>query len=151
MIGTKIEEFFVVVSLAALIILVFLAALLRWFGIAVAWYLDVAQMLFAWITFIGADLALRKSKHIGVDILVTKLPEGVQKALAFVCYLLMLLFLAIVVFHGAKLCVTNYERKFDTVQVSYSFVTAAAPVGCSLMFITVIRHIAGFFTAKSPT
>ncbi|MDR1932749.1 MAG: TRAP transporter small permease [Spirochaetales bacterium] len=146
----KIEEVFVVVCLAILILLVFFAALFRWFGVSVAWSLDVAQMMFAWVTFIGADLALRKSKHIGVDILITRLPPVVQKAAAFVCYALMLLFLSIVVFYGMRLCIENYQRYFYTLPLSYSYVTGAAPVGSFLMIITVLKHVIKLCKPKNP-
>jgi TRAP-type C4-dicarboxylate transport system permease small subunit len=57
----------------------------------------------------------------------------------------MLIFLGVIVFYGARLCVANYERFFYTLPISYSFVTASGPVGCLLMFITVCSHLVGFF------
>jgi TRAP-type C4-dicarboxylate transport system permease small subunit len=141
----KIEEFCVSVFLVFLILLVFFAALLRFSSIDVIWAVDVAQMLFAWTTFLGADLALHKHKHIGVDLLVNRLPNVVQRVLLFFLYLLMLVFLGTIVFYGAKLCVANYERFFYTLPISYSFVTAAGPVGCLLMFVTVCSHCVDFF------
>jgi TRAP-type C4-dicarboxylate transport system permease small subunit len=141
----RIEEFCVSVFLVFLILLVFFAAVLRFSSIDVIWAVDVAQMLFAWTTFLGADLALHKHKHIGVDLLVSRLPNVVQRVLLFFLYLLMLVFLGTIVFYGAKLCVANYERFFYTLPISYSFVTAAGPVGCLLMFITVCSHCVDFF------
>ena len=141
----KIEEFCVSIFLVFLILLVFFAAILRFSSIDVIWAVDVAQMLFAWTPFLGADLALHRHKHIGVDMLVNRLPNIVQRIILFFLYFLMLVFLGVIVFYGAKLCVANYERFFYTLPFSYSFVTAAGPVGCFLMFVTVCSHLVDFF------
>jgi TRAP-type C4-dicarboxylate transport system permease small subunit len=141
----KIEEFCVCVFLVLLILLVFVAALFRSSGIDITWSVDIAQMLFAWTTFLGADLALHKHKHIGVDLLVNSLPNTVQRMILFVLYLLMLSFLGMIVFYGARLSIVNYQRFLYTLPISYSFVTAAGPVGCLLMSATVCSHIVDFF------
>jgi TRAP-type C4-dicarboxylate transport system permease small subunit len=141
----KIEEFCVSVFLVFLILLVFFAAVFRFFGVDVIWSIDVAQMLFAWTTFLGADLALHKHKHIGVDLLVNRLPNVAQRVLLFFLYLLMLVFLGTIVYYGTKLCIVNYQRFFYTLPISYSFVTAAGPVGALLMFVTVCSHCVDFF------
>jgi TRAP-type C4-dicarboxylate transport system permease small subunit len=141
----KFEEFCVSVFLVFLIVLVFSAAILRFSSIDVIWAVDVAQMLFAWTTFLGADLALHRHKHIGVDILVSRLPNVVQRSILFFLYFLMLVFLGVIVFYGTRLCINNYQRFFYTLPISYSFVTAAGPVGCLLMFVTVCSHLVDFF------
>ncbi len=66
----KIEELFVSIGLSMLILLVFLAAVLRFFGIDMSWSTDLAQLTFAWVCFVGADLALARNKHMGVDMLI---------------------------------------------------------------------------------
>jgi TRAP-type C4-dicarboxylate transport system permease small subunit len=141
----KVEEFFVCVCLALLIVLVFFAAIFRFVGVQVAWSIDVAQAMFAWTVFIGADLALHRNKHLGVDLLTKRLPRTVRRVILFVCYILMLCFLSVIIFYGTKLCIVNYRRFFYTLPISYSFVTAAGPVGSALMFTTAVSHIVNFF------
>jgi TRAP-type C4-dicarboxylate transport system permease small subunit len=141
----KVEEFCVCIFLILLIVLVFVAALFRSSGIDITWSVDIAQMLFAWTTFLGADLALHRHKHIGVDLLVNLLPNAVQRIILFILYFLMLIFLGIIIFYGTRLCIVNYQRFLYTLPISYSFVTAAGPVGSLLMFITVCSHLADFF------
>jgi len=142
---TKVEEFFVCVFLAALILLVFFAAIFRFFGVNVAWSIDIAQLMFAWTTFIGADLALRKNKHMGVNLLIKQCPMRVQRIVLFLCYLVIVCFLLVIVFYGARLSIINYRRFFATLPISFSFVTAAAPVGAFLMLCTMVTHITTFF------
>jgi TRAP-type C4-dicarboxylate transport system permease small subunit len=141
----KVEEFLVCVFLALLILLVFFAAIFRFVGLQVAWSIDIAQAMFAWTVFIGADLALHRNKHLGVDILTRRLPRTARRVILFGCYILMLCFLSVIIFYGAKLCVVNYKRFFYTLPISYSVVTGAGPVGATLMFVTAVSHLVDFF------
>ncbi len=59
--------------------------------------------------------------------------------------LLILSFLALVVYYGINLCIINAQRQFNTLPLSYSFVTASAPVGALLMMMTSIRRIIDHF------
>jgi TRAP-type C4-dicarboxylate transport system permease small subunit len=115
---------------------VFFAAAFRWFGVSVAWSIDIAQLLFSWICFIGADLALRTDSHVGVDILTRRLPANVRILISFILDLMVLAFVASIFYFGSVLCVQNYRRIFNTVPISYSFVTLSAPVGAFLMGLT---------------
>jgi TRAP-type C4-dicarboxylate transport system permease small subunit len=137
----NIEEKLVVMLIALLIILVFLAASLRWFGVQVAWSIDIAQLLFAWICFVGGDLALRNNKHVGVDMLTSKFPLSVQNVILLFNNLLILSFLGMLFSYGLKLCIENYQRNFNTIPVSYSTVTLSVVVGSILMLLTTIGRI----------
>ena len=76
---TLIERRLSEILLLFMVVFVFIAASLRWFGYPLVWSVDLAQLLFIWISFIGADIALQNNKHIGVDILTRNLPEKVYK------------------------------------------------------------------------
>ena len=89
----KVETGFVCIGLMLLIVTVFAAAVLRFFGIDMSWSTDLAQLAFAWVSFIGADLAMRKDRHMGVDMLTNKLPAKIQNALRLAIYCLILAFL----------------------------------------------------------
>ncbi|MDK2967262.1 TRAP transporter small permease [Lacrimispora sp.] len=136
-----VEEIFESIGLSLLIVLVFSAAVLRFFGVDMSWSTDLAQLTFAWVCFIGADLAIRKNRHMGVDMLVNRFPLKVRNGIYLFNSILMLCFLAFVVYYGTNLCVTNFQRKFNTLPISYSFATASGPVGGLLMIFTVVANI----------
>ncbi|MDD3174474.1 MAG: TRAP transporter small permease [Herbinix sp.] len=136
-----IEEIFVGIGLSLLILLVFFAAVLRFFGIDMSWSTDLAQLSFAWVCFIGADLAMRKNRHMGVNMLVDKFPVKFRNIIYLFNNILMLCFLLIAVYYGTNLCITNFQRTFNTLPISYSYATASVPVGCLLMTITIISNI----------
>ncbi|MGB8455739.1 MAG: TRAP transporter small permease [Anaerocolumna sp.] len=137
----RIEEIFESIGLSLLIILVFSAAILRFFGIDMSWSTDLAQLSFAWVCFIGADLAIRKNRHMGVDMLVNKFPVKIRNIIYLFNNILMLCFLLFVVYYGTSLCITNFQRTFNTLPISYSYATASGPVGGLLMLFTVSGNI----------
>jgi TRAP-type C4-dicarboxylate transport system permease small subunit len=137
----KIEEFFVGIGLMLLIALVFVAAVLRFFGIDMSWSTDSAQLTFAWVCFIGTDLAFQKNKHMGVDMLVNKFSKKTQNSILLFNNILAGCFLIIIVVYGFNLAYVNFQRSFQTLPISYSYVTLSAPVGCALMLITVGKNI----------
>ncbi len=151
----RIEERTVSVGLIALILLVFFSATLRWFGIDMSWSIDMAQLMFAWICFIGADLAMRRVRHMGVDLLVDKLPKTLGSIIYIVNYLMIIGFLLMVLYYGTNLCIVNVKRQFNTLPLSYSFVTASAPFGALLMLVTSIRflvtHIRNMISGEDGT
>ncbi len=137
----KIETVVVCAGLSILIITVFAAAVLRFFGIDMSMSTDIAQLVFAWVSFIGADLAMRKNKHMGVDMLTKKFPSQVQDIIWIFNYILIFVFLAVVTFYGADLCVRNAARKYQTLYISYSYATVSCPIGCFLMAITSLKRV----------
>lgn len=137
----KVETIMVCAGLLVLIFTVFAAAVLRFFGVDMSVSTDLAQLVFAWVSFIGADLAMRKDKHMGVDMLIVKFPLAVRNGIYLFNYILILFFLLFAVRYGIDLCIVNAARKYQTLYISYSFATASCPVGCGLMCITAVKHI----------
>ncbi len=66
----KIEFAIGATVLALITLLVFAAAIARFFGNPIIWSVDMAQLLFIWLCFIGATKAMRERGHLGVDFLV---------------------------------------------------------------------------------
>ena len=54
---------------------------MRFFGHPLIWSVDLAQLLFIWLCFIGATRAMRERGHLGVDFLVRPFPHRYRLAL----------------------------------------------------------------------
>lgn len=134
------ETWVSVTMLTAIILLVFLSAVMRALRHPIVWSVDLAQLLFVWISMFGADAALKKHAHVGVDLLTKKLPVRWQKIITLGTYLLCMMFLAFITYHGILLCINNYLRRYQTLKISYSFGTAAIPIGSVLMILTLIEQ-----------
>jgi TRAP-type transport system small permease protein len=77
--------------LAIMVVLVFGNVVLRYaFNLGITTSEEVSRLLFVWLTFLGAIVALREHGHLGVDILVRRLPAAGKKLCLVVGHLLML-------------------------------------------------------------
>lgn len=133
----------------AIIVLVFVAALMRWFGWPLSWSVDMAQLFFVWACFLGADRALRVDRHIGVDSIVRLFPQEARETITLINYVLIVIFLAFVAIYGIRLSAENYLRQFNGMALSYSWATMSAPVGCGLMMTTIIGKIINLLQGES--
>jgi len=137
----KVEIAVGVTLMAAIVLLVFISAATRTFKYPIVWSVDFAQLLFVWISMIGADVALKYKAHMGVDLLVRKMPAGLQHGITLVTYLLMTGFIGFVIYWGITLCIENALRQYQTLQISYSYSTAAIPIVGSLMILSLVEQI----------
>jgi TRAP-type C4-dicarboxylate transport system permease small subunit len=81
----------IVLCLALMVVLVFGNVVLRYaFNMGLTTSEELSRFLFVWLTFLGAIVALREHGHLGVDMLVQRLPAGGKKICLIVSILLML-------------------------------------------------------------
>jgi TRAP-type C4-dicarboxylate transport system permease small subunit len=149
--GKNLEERFSRLILAAVVALVFLAALTRFFGMPINWSVEIAQALFVWVIYLGANQAWRNSRHIGVDLVYMRLGARVRFTLDLVIYIIIAVFLVSLIIGGIYVSVVNVRRVLNALPISYSFVTMAVPFGSFLMLMTTIEKIVRLFqplTAK---
>jgi TRAP-type C4-dicarboxylate transport system permease small subunit len=144
----KIEASIVSIFVAAITFLVFISAVARSIKHPLNWAQDVSLLLFAWVVFLGADLALRKADFVRVDMLVSHFPAKVQKILYYLMYLLAIGFLGILVVYGFPLSIDNAKRLFQTLGISYSWATISAPIGSILLIVTIILKLIAHWKDK---
>ncbi len=145
----KYEVLFVKVLFVFLVALVFIAAFTRYIGYPINWSVDMAQCLFAWCTFLAADIAMRKDKLMKVDFMVAKLSEKNRDIIEYINLLIILIFLAALIIFGVWLSYTTRFRSFQGIPgFSYTWVTLSVPVGSLLMLITTILKIREKLKAK---
>ena len=81
----------IVACLAGMVVLVFGNVVLRYaFNLGITVSEELSRFLFVWLTFLGAIIAFREHGHLGVDMVVSRLPAAGKKACLFVSQLLML-------------------------------------------------------------
>ncbi|WP_207477648.1 TRAP transporter small permease [Arenibaculum pallidiluteum] len=129
------------ILLATIVLLVFCAGVSRSFGYPLVWSMDVAQLLFVWTTFIGADMTMRKRSLIAVDLFIRWTSPRQRAFVDLFCGVLILAFLVTMVVMGYRLVMLNLEREFGDSGISYAWVTSAVPVGCLLLAITLTGQL----------
>ncbi|MCI7187728.1 MAG: TRAP transporter small permease subunit [Fusobacterium mortiferum] len=134
----NIEILICTIFLLIVVVLVFIGAITRGLGIPFQEANDIAQLLFAWTSFLGADIALRNEKLVGVDLITRKLSLKTQKFLKILCHILILIILVVFVWGGIVLSLKNWNRSFQTLTLSYSYVTLSLPIGSIFMIFSTI-------------
>jgi TRAP-type C4-dicarboxylate transport system permease small subunit len=138
----KIEEVLVGAVFVSIVVLIFSAAFFRVFDKPIVWADDIAKFLFSWAAFLGADVAMRHSRLVGVDMLVKKFPAKIQKILQLFVFSVIIALLVSFVFYGTKLSIESVDRSFQTLsKFSYSIVTSSLPVSSLLMILTASLKI----------
>ena len=128
--------------LVLMVVMIFTGGVARMMRMPLNLTIDLATCFFAWATFLAADVAWRRDLLLSVRLFHDRLPPRAARALALVNYAIVLLILGYGVYAGVWLCWVSRARSFQGIPgVSYSWVTAALPVGAALMIGTTIAKI----------
>lgn len=144
----QIEFAVAAILLGAIVVLVFVAAIMRFFGYPLIWSVDMAQLLFIWLCFLGATRAMRQKGHIGIDLVVRHLGHRNQLALEMLLSVVIIIFLAILTYEGIKLTLLNSQRLFGDSGLSYAWVTSAVPAGCLMLGAAVAYNLVTAWRAR---
>ena len=74
----KIEEVLVGAGFVIIVALTFLNAVLRLFDMPIIYADDISMLLFSWTAFMGADVAMRHCRLVGMDIVTKKFSPKMQ-------------------------------------------------------------------------
>jgi len=146
--ATTLEEWLSQFLLAVIVLLVFVAAFTRYIGMPINWSVDIAQALFVWVIFLGANQAWRSSRHIGIDLLVKRFDARTRNRIQLLLYGVIAVFLVSLIVSGIHITIVNAGRILQDIPISYSYVTAAVPVGSFLMLLTTGRKIVLLLASK---
>ena len=142
------EEIIVGLCFSGVVLLTFMNAVLRFFKKPIVTADDICLLLFAWAALLGADVALRYSRLVGMDMFVNKLPPKSQKLLQILVYLIMIAAMLFFIRFGFQLAFRNWARFLNTLPISYGYVTISFPVACILMiftsFLKIIKVVTNF-------
>jgi TRAP-type transport system small permease protein len=128
------------ILLAIITLLVFFASIMRFLGSPVIWSVDVAQLLFIWLCFVGATRAMRERAHLGVDLIVRWFPHRVRLYIEIGLAIVFIVFMVLLAKEGYQLTLMNSERLFGDSGLSYAYVTIAVPVGAIFLSLSVIAN-----------
>lgn len=127
-----IEQFIKIIialCIAGMTILIFTNVILRYvFHTGITWAEEMSRFMFIWMVFLGSILVLKEGTHIGMDILVRKVPENISKLLLFIgnCIILVIAF---IVLNG------SWEMTLDSIS------SKAPATGISLAFMYFVGII----------
>ena len=129
------------VTMGGMTVLVFGSVVLRYvLNSPVAWSEELASLLFAWLTFVGAYVGFRSRSHIAIDTLVVFLPEALRQGIARVVDVVVLGVLGLFVWQGFGLCLTMWGLEFPAMEISRGYLYLSLPVGATLMIVAIAKR-----------
>ena len=138
----RLEAVLAGIFLVLMVALVFTGGVARLMRHPLNWTIDLATCCFAWATFLCADIAWRRDDLMSIDLLASRAPPPVQRALTYCNYLIISAFLVYVIYTGILLSYVSRARSFQGIpDVSYSWVTMSLPVGGGLLLITTLLKL----------
>ncbi len=132
----RILRVFLIVALVAMFCEVIAEVASRFiFHNPLPWGAEVSQTLLVWVTFIGAAAAFLRGDHIGVDMLISRLPRTARAVLTGANLLIILLFLGCGIQSGHKVVARVWDDVTASLQISAGILYLALPVGFALTFV----------------
>lgn len=97
----RVLEFAIALLLAAMVVLVFGNVVARYgFNSGITLSEELSRWMFIWLTFLGAVIALKERGHLGMDMVVAKLPTAGKK-ICLVAGQVLMLYIVSLMFKGS--------------------------------------------------
>ena len=146
----KVEEVIVGVGFSTIVALTFINAVMRRaFNAPIVYADDICLLLFSWTALLGADVSLRYSRLVGMDLVQKKFSPRIQKILQMLVYVIIIGIMGILIEGGIKIIQVNGFRYFNTLErfgIKYSMVNAALPVCGSMIVLSCLIKISKLIT-----
>lgn len=138
----RLTEYLVVLLGVALVGLVFLQVLLRYFtDISFYGSEELTRFILIWFVFLSAAVGLERGGHFAMDAVTSKLPPLARQAAAILAHLIVLAVLYVFLTGGWAMTVRNWRQLSSAMQIPMSFANAAVPLSALLMIAVVIRDL----------
>lgn len=135
----------VIGTLIVLVALIFSNVVLRYFlRTGITWTVEVSGLLFVWLVFLGAVIALKDHAHLGIDSFVGKLPLKAQKAMFALVNAIIIAVMVLFVDGVIGAMVLNGSMTGSATPIPVNVMYAAGLVGAVLMILISIAQVINF-------
>jgi len=138
----KLLQILMALCLASMAILVFGNVVLRYaFHSGITWSEEMSRYLFVWMVFLGAIGALKDNDHLGVDVLLKKLPLGAKRIVFILSNAIVLYVLWLLLDGSWKITMSSLETRAPATNLPLAYVYGMGIVVSIGMGIIVIFNI----------
>lgn len=123
-------------------ILVVVNIVLRYiFNSGLVWSEEVATGCFVWSVFIGAVAVFKHRGHVGVDIIVKKLPDGLQKAVRLITDIILVGLNGYMAYLSVLYISKSYTKMTPVLGISSVYISASVLIAFVLMTLYSIKFV----------
>ena len=112
------------------------------------WVEEVGEYALAWMTMIGAGIAIAERAHFTLRVLTHRLPMPAQRAIHVATHLLIAGFGGLAAWYGVKLAIVNSLLTSPALELNLAWLYAAPAVGGALI---VLYGLATAFAPPPPS
>jgi len=140
-----------VVSGAAMAVIVMLQIIFRFvIFVPLPWSEELARYLMIWTGMVGSFVALREGRHIGVTMVVDRLPPRAATWVSVFVQAATILFLVILAQQGLALTLVNLSQLSPAMRIPMFYPYLAVPVGAALMIVELTAGILQIIYLHEP-
>ena len=111
------------------------------FNSPIFWSSEMARYSFVWIIFLGAALAARNGSHIGMEVLMNKLPPKGKVFLKAAINCMVIIFLFVFTIVSFIQAYNAVDTESSAMQIPMLIPYLALPLGGAAMIVEVVRII----------
>lgn len=111
----------VIFGAATMVVVVAAQVVMRYvFNGSFDWADEVSRIAFVWTTFLAIPLGIREGAHVGITLLVDKLPAGLRSTIARLMNLLAALMLLVVFWTAIAVAAATWSERLGAVNMTSS-------------------------------
>jgi len=131
-----------VVLFAAMFGVIIMQIVLRYvFNHPLVWTDELAQYLFVWISFLGWTMATRKRIHIGIGVVIDRLPAGLRRVLHALWCVAAVAFALILLVAGVMITRRNADVQMVSLDFAFWPVYIVVPLAAALLVLYALRDL----------
>ena len=147
-IDKHLEEVLCAVLLAVMTIAIFLQIVLRLLGLPLSWTEEIGRYMFIWLIYIGCASAIRKRKHISVELLDLFLKERGKFVLNIISNVVFLIFAVILTYYSFSVVQRVSTQLSPAIRMPMSIPYSSVLVGGALMVVRLIQDTIARFKER---
>lgn len=144
-------EIMMAIFLALMIVLFFVNVVLRYvFSTGLVWGEEVARLAFIYLVYFGTIGAFRDNRHLGVELVLAKLPPAGKKALYALIQVVIIWMMWLLAQGSYLLAMQNINDRWVVTQYPRALVYGAGIVTGVAVILVALGNLYKLFIAKEP-
>lgn len=123
-------------------VMIFLQVIYRYvLGDSLSFSEELARYMFVWSVGLGSALALRNRAHIGVELVVERLPQPLVKPAKLLAGVLNLFFFGILIRYGCEMVAVTMDQESAALSLPMGYVYLSLPVSGAVLFLCEVENL----------
>jgi TRAP-type C4-dicarboxylate transport system permease small subunit len=127
--------------LAAMAIIISAQVVLRWFAIPLSWSVELSQILFVDVTFLGCYLGSRKGKQIIVDMFQNMMPNKLGNFFYRISAAITCVYFYIIIYYCVQLWPKLMASRTPIIHLKTGYIYLGVIAGCIMISLSCLIDI----------